>query len=181
MKTSASALCWALYLLALDSEWRKRLESEVDRELPDGGYIDGSLDRLVMTRAVIEETLRLYPPIATIHRQAVATDRLGSHQIKPGTFVIIAPYVLHRHRLLWEAPDLFDPSRFLPGVRKQIDRYAYLPFGAGARACIGGALALRTLIITLATIVRAFRLELVADYKIFPVLALRCVPIARYR
>jgi cytochrome P450 len=168
-ETSASALCWALYLLSLDSEWRERVESEVDRELPDGGYVEGSFDRLGMTRAVIEETLRLYPPIATINRQAVAADRLGPHEIKPGTFVIVAPYVLHRHRLLWEAPDLFDPSRFLPGVREKIDRYAYLPFGAGARACIGGAFALRALIVTLATIVRAFRLELAPDQRVWPV------------
>jgi cytochrome P450 len=168
-ETSAAALCWAFYLLALDPEWRDLVEAEADRELPDGRFVEGSLERLVMTRAVLEETLRLYPPIATINRQAMAADWLGEHSIEPGSFVIVAPWVVHRHRRLWEMPDLFDPSRFLPGARERIDRFAYLPFGAGPRTCIGASFAFQALTITLATIVRTFRLELVPNSQVRPV------------
>src|SRR3977135_1564484 len=108
-------------------------------ELPEGRYGEGPLSRLVATRAVVEETLRLYPPIPTISRQAIASDRLAEQSIDPGTFGVISPWVLPRHRLLWKMPYLFDPSRFLPGARETIDRFAYLPFGAGPRTCIGGA------------------------------------------
>jgi cytochrome P450 len=168
-ETSASALCWVFYLLSLDPEWRERLETEVDRELPDGQFVAGSLDRLVMTRAVIEETLRLYPPIATLNRQAVAADRLGDHAIEPGTFVMIAPWVLHRHRSLWEMPDHFDPARFLPDARDNIHRFSYLPFGAGPRVCVGASFGMQALTIMVATIIRRFRLELAPGSKVWPV------------
>jgi cytochrome P450 len=168
-ETSAVVLTWALYLLSLDPEWRERVETEVDRELPASGYVDDSLERLVATRAVIEETMRLYPSVPAIHREAISADQLATEAIDPGTIVVIYPWVVHRHRLLWEAPDLFDPSRFLPGSREAIDRFAYLPFGAGPRGCIGASFALQEAIIVLATIVRTFRLELAPDHKVWPV------------
>jgi cytochrome P450 len=168
-ETSASALCWAFYLLALDDEWRERLEAEADRELPDGRFVEGSLDRLIETKAVIEETLRLYPPIATLNRQAVGADRLGDLKIAPGTFVVVAPWVLHRHRRLWEMPDHFDPSRFLPGARDNIHRFSYLPFGAGPRVCVGASFGTQAFTILLATIVRRFKLELAPDSEVWPV------------
>ena len=99
-ETSAIALSWALYLLSTDSGWRERIEMEADRELAGDWYLENSLKRLVVTRAVIEEALRLFPPIPTINRQAIAADRLGQQSIEPGTIVIVAPWVLHRHRLL---------------------------------------------------------------------------------
>ncbi|MEX0697493.1 MAG: cytochrome P450 [Dongiaceae bacterium] len=167
-ETSASALTWTLYLLSLDPEWRERVEAEVDRELPDGEYMDGSLDRLVATRAVIEEALRLYPPVPVTTRQAIGADRLEQQEVAPGTIIIIAPWVVHRHRLLWQAPDLFDPSRFLPGARETIDRFAYLPFGVGSRTCIGASFAMQELMILLATIVRTFRLDLAPGHKVWP-------------
>ena len=172
----ASALIWALYLVSRAPEWRERLEAEADRELPDGHYVEGSLPRLVEMRAVIEETLRLYAPIATIHREAVAADELAGHAIAPDTIVIIAPWIVHRHRLLWDQPDLFDPSRFLPEARARIDRFAYLPFGIGPRTCIGGAFGLQTAIILLATIVRRFRLDLAPGHEIWPVLQVSLRP-----
>jgi cytochrome P450 len=168
-ETSAIAITWALYLLSIDPEWRERTETEVDNELSDASQVSESLERLVATRAVIEEALRLYPPIPSINRQAIAADRLVGQLIRPGTIVIISPWVLHRHRLLWEAPDLFDPSRFLPGARAAIDRFAYLPFGAGPRTCIAASFAMQEAIILLATILRAFRLEAVPDHKVWPV------------
>jgi cytochrome P450 len=168
-ETSAIALSWALYLLSTNSEWRERIEMEADHELAGDWYLENSLERLVVTRAVIEEALRLFPPIPTINRQAIAADRLGQQSIEPGTIVIIAPWVLHRHRLLWDAPNTFDPSRFLPPAREKIDRFAYLPFGAGPRTCIGAYYAMQAMIIMLASIVRAFRLTVAPDHQVWPV------------
>jgi cytochrome P450 len=167
-ETNANVLSWTLYLLSLDPEWRERLEVEADRELPDGHYVEGSLERLVATRVVIEEAMRLYPPIPVLVREAIAADRLAGESVGPGTIVFIAPWVIHRHRLLWDAPDFFDPSRFLPGSREAIDRFAYLPFGMGLRRCIGESFALQAAIILIATVVRSFRLEPVPDHKVWP-------------
>jgi cytochrome P450 len=81
---------------------------------------------------------------------------------------VIAPYVLHRHRRLWDDPDVFDPTRFLPGARETIDRFAYLPFGAGPRICIGATFALQEATLVLATVMRRFRLELAPGFAVWP-------------
>ena len=99
------------------------------------------LPRLVRTRAVVSEALRLYPPAFTIARQAIGPDRAGAIDIPRGSVLLIAPWVLGRHRRLWRDPDAFDPSRFLPGA-PPIPRFAYLPFGAGPRVCVGAQFAL---------------------------------------
>ena len=117
-----------------------RVQAEADRELD--GDIDGLSERLVETRAVIEEANRLYPPIAAISRAALGPDELAGKPIRRGTMVVVAPYVLHRHHALWSDPDSFDPNRFLGSARERIDRFAYLPFGVGPRICIGAALAI---------------------------------------
>jgi cytochrome P450 len=167
-ETTAATLSWSLYLLSLDAEWRGRLEAEADRELPDGRVDGSTVERLVATRAVVEESLRLYPTVPAINRQALGPDRLGGAAIPAGARVVVAPWVVHRHRRLWQAPDHFDPSRFLPGAREAIDRFAYLPFGAGPRVCVGAGFAVQEATITLATIVRWFRLELVPGHAVWP-------------
>src|SRR5207344_2628407 len=105
-------------------QWRKRIAEEADREV--GGPIEGIAERLKETRAVIEETIRLYPPIAAISRVAVGHDDLNGEPVRPGSLIVISPYVLHRHRLLWQRPDAFDPHRFIGENRSGIDRFAYL-------------------------------------------------------
>ena len=121
-ETTANAITWALYLLTLSPEWLSLLATEAEREWQ--GPPAGLTERLVKTRAVIEEALRLYPPLAAISRVAIGPDRLAETPIAAGTMIIIAPYVVHRHRLLWDDPEVFDPSRFLPGARGPLDRYA---------------------------------------------------------
>ena len=121
------------------------------------------------TRAVIEETMRLYPPVASLSREAMGPDDLCGRRIRKGALVIIAPYVLHRHKLLWNHPERFDPSRFLPGAREAIDRYAYLPFGAGPRICIGAAFSLQEATIVLATLMRRFEMAPVRGHRVEPV------------
>ncbi len=123
-ETTANALTWALYLLTLSKPWRQRVVEEARAA-------GGEAEKLTATRAVVEESLRLYPPLAAISRELVGPDELAGRHIGAGALVVIAPYVLHRHRLLWERPDAFDPTRFLPENRAAIPRYSYMPFGAG--------------------------------------------------
>jgi len=166
-ETTANAITWTLFLLSQSPEWRERIVEEAERAL--GAPAETLAERLIETRAVIEEAVRLYPPLVAMSRAAIETDELAGRRIRRGTMVVIAPYVLHRHRLLWDRPDIFDPMRFLDGGRAQIDRYAYLPFGAGPRSCIGSVFALQEATIMVATIIRNFELEVPAGYTVWPV------------
>lgn len=165
-ETTANTLAWSIFLLSQAPGWRARVREEAGRELE--GPVEGLAERLVVTRAVVEETLRLYPPIAALSRMAKRADALGGVEVKARALIVIAPYVLHRHRLLWERPDAFDPSRFLPGARGTIPRFAYLPFGIGPRTCIGASFALQEATIVLASLVRRFDMELLPDAKVWP-------------
>jgi len=166
-ETTANSITWSLFLLSQSPEWRRRVQAEADRELD--GDVEGLAERLVETRAVIDEANRLYPPIAAISRAALAPDELAGEPIRRGTMVVIAPYVLHRHRALWADPDAFDPNRFLDGARERIDRFAYLPFGVGPRICIGATFALQEAAIVVATVMRHFTLELAPGHAVWPV------------
>jgi len=173
-ETTANTITWSLFLLSQSQQWRERVTAEAEREL--SGPVEGLAERLVETRAVIEETVRLYPPLAAISRASIAPDELAGRRIGTGSMVVIAPYVLHRHRRLWDLPDVFDPNRFLGSTRQGIDRYAYLPFGAGPRTCIGSTFALQEATLVVATIMKHFRLELPPDHKVWPVLKVTLRP-----
>jgi cytochrome P450 len=131
---------------------------------------DGSVgtEKCEILRAVFEEALRLYPPAAMLSRQAIADDELAGVHIPAGAVITVAPYVLHRRRGLWDHPDAFDPFRFLGEQRDSIDRFAYIPFGAGPRVCIGMAFAMQEGIILLAHLLRAFRFDLVEGHLVMP-------------
>lgn len=174
-ETTANALSWSLFLLSQSSEWRGRIEAEVDQHM--GGESPSELtERLVETRAVIEEAMRLYPPIAAISRVAIGPDNLAGEPVRAGSMVVIAPYVLHRHRLLWESPDEFDPVRFLGDARAKINRFAYLPFGAGPRTCIGSTFALQEATLVLAAIVKNFHLTMAPGHTVRPLLRVTLRP-----
>ena len=143
-----------------------RVREEAERELK--GSVDGLADRLVMTRAVVEETLRLYPPIAALSRMARCADMLGNVAVKARSLIVIAPHVLHRHHLLWGRPDVFDPSRSLPEARSAIPRLTYLPFGIGPRICIGASFALQEATIVLAALGAHFDFELAGGANVWP-------------
>jgi cytochrome P450 len=165
-ETTANALAWAAFLLSQSPDWHARVRAEADAELD--GDRNGLLERLVVTRAVVEEALRLYPSIAALSRAAEGADTIGEITLQPGTLIVIAPYVLHRHRCLWAQPDLFDPTRFLGGAKAKIPRFGYLPFGAGPRTCIGSSFALQEATLVLATLVRRFDMQLVRGTKVWP-------------
>ena len=115
----------------------------------------------------MDETLRLYPPVFLIVREALGPDTIGGRRIAPGTVVSISPWVLHRHRRRWTNPDGFDPTRFLPGAPPP-ERYAYMPFGAGPRVCVGAQFALTEAVLVLARLLRAFRIELFGSGVVVP-------------
>jgi cytochrome P450 len=167
-ETTANALSWSLYLLSQDERARVRIEREVDEVLGQGPFEPHHLERLVFTRAVIDEAIRLYPPAPYMSRAAIKDDKIGDLHIPAGSMVTIAPYVLHRHRRLWDQPDAFRPERFLPEERGRIDRFAYLPFGAGPRVCIGASFSLQEAAIVLASVVRSVRLDLVEGHEVTP-------------
>ena len=171
-ETTANALTWSLYLLSQDSEWTARVVAEADRT-SEG---EDPCAHLLATRAVIEEALRLYPPIAAISRVAIEADEIAGALVRAGTMVIVSPYVVHRHRRLWTNPELFDPSRFLGDARMQIHRYGYLPFGAGPRICIGAAFALQEASLLLSAIVRNFTLCLPTGHEVEPLLRITLRP-----
>ena len=173
-ETTANAVTWSMFLLSQDAVWQERVAAEGKTVLQTDGGI--APERLIVARAVIEEALRLYPPIAALSRVAVAPDELAGERISAGTMVIVAPYVVHRHRLLWDRPDEFDPDRFIGVNRGNVHRYAYLPFGAGPRICLGAAFALQEASILLATIAARFRLELAPGVQPEPLLRITLRP-----
>jgi cytochrome P450 len=173
-ETTANCLTWSLYLLTQSPEWYALVAEEARREID--GPVAGLADRLVVARAIVEEALRLYPPIAAITRMALGPDELAGVAVKQGSILVVAPYVLHRHRRLWSYPDDFDPSRFLGEARAKIDRFSYLPFGAGMRTCIGSTFALQEATLVLATIVKHFAVELEPRHEVWPLLRVTVRP-----
>lgn len=165
-ETTANTLAWSMFLLSQAPNWRARVREEAERELKRP--LDGLADRLVVTRAVVEEALRLYPPIAALSRTAEKADLLGGVEVKARSLIVIAPYVLHRHHLLWQRPDVFDPSRFMPDARNAMPRFTYLPFGSGPRICIGASFALQEATIVLAALVQRFEMTLLPGAKVWP-------------
>jgi cytochrome P450 len=167
-ETTANALTWTLYLLSQSPDWRARVEDETDTQL-DAGPMDTLAERMPVTKAVLEEALRLYPPAAMLTRAAINADEIGGKRICAGTIVTVSPFLLHRHRTLWERPDDFDPSRFLGASRDRIDRFAYIPFGAGPRVCIGMGFALQEAIIVLAHLMKEFQFDLADNHVVRPI------------
>jgi cytochrome P450 len=140
-ETTANTTAWTLYLLSEQPELQEQAAAEAEAALASG--VDANLpDRLPLLRAILEESLRLYPPVPRFDREAVAADSLGEHEIQPGDLVSIWPWIIHRHRKLWDDPDVFDPQRFAPGPREDRHRFQYIPFGAGPRTCVGARLAM---------------------------------------
>lgn len=164
-ETTATALFWSLYLLALDPSTQDELAAEVTGSIVNGV---ADVERLKFTRAVIDETMRLYPPAFLIARAAAGPDTIAGFPVKKNDVILIAPWLLHRHEKLWRDPNAFVPSRFMPPAPAP-DRFAYLPFGVGARVCVGAHFALVEATLALARIIAAFRVELLDREPVMPV------------
>lgn len=168
-ETSASALSWALYLLALFPEWQERVAQEVRDVLGDQPPQFADVARLRITRDVFRETLRLYPPVPMMVRETACPERFRNRDIAPGAQVVISPWHLHRHTRLWDAPDAFDPGRFATENGAACLRTAYIPFSAGQRVCPGAGFAMIEGPLLLAMLVQAFRFTPVAARPAMPV------------
>ncbi|MDB6176056.1 cytochrome P450 [Paracoccus sp. Z330] len=157
-ETTALTLAWSLYLCAFDPEVQQRAAAEAGLALQGRAATADDLPALPYIHRVVNEALRLYPPAAFLSRTARAPDALCGRNIRAGDTIILPIYALHRHHLLWRNPDAFDPDRFLDTP----DRYAFLPFGAGPRICIGASFAIQEAVIILATLLARFRFETVS-------------------
>ncbi len=167
-ETSASALAWALYLLALDPRTQDRLAAEAEAALGDAPRFS-ALSKLGFTRDVFREALRLYPPVPMMIRTATRPERFRGRRIKVGAHVVLSPWHLHRHQRLWERPDAFDPTRWQTENGKTCQREAYMPFSTGPRVCTGAGFAMVEGVLLLAMLVRAYRFEPVKDRVPVPV------------
>uniref|UniRef100_UPI00404870A6 cytochrome P450 n=1 Tax=Yoonia sp. TaxID=2212373 RepID=UPI00404870A6 len=164
-ETSASALAWTLYLMALYPEWQEKVAAEANGLTQDFGAVS----KLRVARDVFRENLRLYPPVPMMVRETTVPETFRKREVPIGAQVVLSPWHLHRHERLWDNPDGFDPTRWATPVGKTSAREAYMPFSAGPRVCTGAGFAMIEGVLLLALLVRAFRFEIVADQTPEPV------------
>jgi len=175
-ETTAKALTWTLYVLSQSPEWRSALEEEIASVAGDAPIAARHLDALVKTRQVIEESMRLYPPVPMMSRQCVADATIEGREIRAGMSLIMPIYAIHRHARRWEDADAFLPQRFAPGNESAIPRHAYMPFGAGPRVCIGRVFAMMESTAMLATFLQRARFEAEPGYDPSPTARVTLVP-----
>ncbi len=160
-ETSANALCWALYLVARHRPTLDRLREEHARVLGGRAPTAEEINLLPFTKAVLQETLRLYPPVPYLSRQAAAPDRIRHIAVKPGDTVLALPWLLHRHERLWDAPHAFRPDRFMGDAARKVPRFGYIPFSLGPRVCTGAAFAMAEMVVMMAVLLQ--RLDFSAE------------------
>lgn len=167
-ETTAKALTWTLYLLDRNPGALERLQSEIDAVL--GGRYAGAEDLPDLPYAwmTIQEAMRLFPPVWTISRMAVADDEIRGFEIQSGSLILVSPYALHRHPGHWDDAERFDPTRFEPAAAARRTEYTYLPFGSGPRRCIGNVFARVESTLVLVTILQRYRLRLVEGHRVEP-------------
>ena len=175
-ETSASALTWAFFILSQQPDCVRRIRAEVDALCGDNAITFEQSKKLTFTRNVFREVIRLYPPITFLPRVAMADTSLGSRRIKRGALVIVAPWVLHRHKSYWRDPDLFDPDRFSSEREHDLPSNAYIPFGLGPRICSGAAFASVEAVLIIASLIRAFDIETLDAGKVTPAARLTTRP-----
>ena len=174
-ETTANTLAWALFVLSQDAETRARLLAELDAVLGGRPATLADLPALPFARAVIEETLRLYPPVPILSREALGPDEIAGRPVAKGDVIIVAPWLLHRNPKLWDQPDAFIPDRFLPDAPRP-SRHAYIPFSVGPRVCTGQNLGLAEAVICLATLAGAFHFALMPGTTVMPMARLTLRP-----
>ncbi len=157
-ETTATALAFALHLLAMHPKAQEKAQAEVDDVLGGGAPGAADVDRLPYITMVLKEAMRLYPSVAIMGRKAVAETEIGGFRIPAGADVYVSPYATHRHPDYWIDPEAFDPERFTAEAEASRPRYAFFPFGGGPRACIGQHFAMLEACIALATLLQRFSL-----------------------
>jgi cytochrome P450 len=168
-ETSATSLSWIHYLLSEHPDVRQKMRSEIDAVL--GDKLDPSaeeVDRLAYTEQVINESLRMYSPIHSISRVALEDDSIGGYSIPAGSMIYVSLHAMHRSPSLWPNPDRFDPERFSPEAVAEQERFAFIPFAAGHRNCIGATMAVVELKLVMAQIAKRFELRHDPSHRIVP-------------
>jgi len=173
-ETTAHALAWSLWLLAESGDAWREVRAELDEVL--GGRLPGieDLDRLVWTRAVVDEGMRLYPPAWITARTPRDTDELAGHELTTTDMVNVSQWVTHRHPDVWERPTAFDPRRWIDGP--EVHRYAYFPFGGGPRMCIGSEFAKVEAVMVMATLLQAVDIVPVPGFPVVPLTGITLRP-----
>lgn len=167
-ETTANALTWTWYLLSQHPEVESRLHAELAAVLDGNVPAVEHLPLLTYTSMVLQEAMRLYPPIWVLSRKAIGDDELGGFAIPQGSMVILSPYATHRHPEFWEQPEVFDPERFTPERVAARPHYAHFPFGGGPRMCIGSNFSLMEAQLVLATVAQRYRLRLIPGHPVVP-------------
>ena len=173
-ETTSLVLSWTLSILAENPEIQQQIVEELDLALGTRPPTLEDLDSLPYALMVLQETMRLYPPVWFIARKSVAACKVGDYEIPENVLVGISPYAMHRHPGFWNRPEVFDPLRFSPGA-KQV-KYSYLPFGGGRHLCLGMNFALIESQLILASIMQNFQVRLLIDRPIVPTLAITLRP-----
>jgi cytochrome P450 len=167
--TPLRAMSWLWYLLALHPWAEERLYAELDRVLGGRPPSADDLPKLVYLRRLVDETMRLYPPLPLTLRSAAADDTVCGRRVPRGSVMAVMPWVVHRHRRLWADPERFDPDRFRPERAAERPRYSFIPFGVGPHVCPGAALAMSEILATVAVLAQRFRFRLEPGQEIEPV------------
>jgi enediyne biosynthesis protein E7 len=167
-ETTSNALCWTLVLLSQHPDIEARLREEYTRVLGGRAPQIEDLPQLKLSRMVLEESMRLYPPAWAFARSAIDEDEVGGYTISKGAYVLLFPATTHRHPDFWERPDVFDPERFSPSRSAGRHRFAYFPFGGGPRVCIGNQFALTEAQLILATILPRYQFRLLPGADVIP-------------
>ncbi|MQA30923.1 MAG: cytochrome P450 [Luteitalea sp.] len=169
-------LAWTWYLLSLHPEVERKLSREVADVLGDRTPVVADLERLPYAAMILQESLRLFPPVWMIPRDAIEDDEIGGYRIPAGSTVLVSPYLVHRHRDFWENPEAFDPERFAPEKSKDRPRHAYFPFGGGPRLCMGADMAMMESLLILAMVAQRYRIHLVSGHREEPECIIDMVP-----
>ena len=158
-ETTANVLSWAWYLIGSAPEVEKKLHSELDTVL--GGRVPEfeDVNKLEYTRAILDETMRLYPPVPILSRQATGDDVIRGKKIPKGSLILIIPWLIQRHKKFWDKPDHFIPERFLPGAKKP-EKFSYIPFSAGPRVCLGKSFGITESVLVIAILAQRFKLRM---------------------
>jgi len=162
-ETTALTLTWALYLVGMHGPTAKRIRQEVLGVVGEGDILYEHINELTFTRAVIDETMRLFPPAPIMNRECVEPCEVLGRQMKVGDILLLTPYVMHRTERLWDNPHAFDPDRFLRNPELRGKSAPFMPFGAGPRICVGAAFAIMEAVMALGTLVRDYDIQIPSD------------------
>ena len=175
-ETTALGTAWTLDLLSRHPDCEARVVAEIEAVTEGGALQPAHIAQLAYTRQVFQEAMRLYPPAPIIARVTTRPFSIANRPVPVGSMIYVPIYALHRHTALWTRPDEFDPERFAPEPSQDRHRFAYLPFGAGPRICIGSAFAMMEGVAILATLLRAVRLRSTSDHPPKPRMRLTLRP-----